>query len=151
MASFISILIFVACCGIMIADFKLWWLPICTLPLVFFCNISYKGHWESDAVDERAEQDQDEEPNSRTWPFNELETTAANSPRQELRSKEIRRERKALEKSEEDMRLHHIRSQSAQEAVTREETDRELRKERKAIEHLQEQAARERLREEYRE
>lgn len=151
MGSFISILVFVACCGIMIADFDLWWLPICALPFVFFFNMNYKGHWESEAVDERAEEDQDEEPNSKTWPFNELEAQPADSARQELRNKELRKERKALERAEERARVGHIRSEAAQQAVTREETDRELRKERKAIERLQEEAAREQLREEYRE
>lgn len=149
MGSFISILVFVACCGIMIADFDLWWLPICVLPFVFYFNIGYKGHWESDKVDEEAEKIQDEEPNTTLWPFDELETEPAHSKREELHEKELRRERKALERAQEETRVHHRLSEDASVAEDRAQTDRELRKERKAIEHLQEQAAAERLREEY--
>lgn len=148
-ASFISILIFVACCGIMVADFNLWWLPICALPLVILCNINFKGNWDSEALDREVEKEQDEEPYSRTWPFTELEETPANSPRQQLNQKEIRKERKEFERSQENARLSEIRAQAVSGTQSA-EMDRDLRRERKAIERVQEEAAKEHLREEYR-
>lgn len=73
--SIVSVLVFVGCCAAMVADFSLWWLPLCAVPLLILFNINYKGHWESDQVDEAAEHDQDAEPYSSTFLFDSLEAS----------------------------------------------------------------------------
>ena len=91
-ASIVSVLVFVGCCGAMVADFQLWWLPLCALPLLIICNINYKGHWDSEKLDEAVEEEQLEEPYSRTWPFNVLEATPS---KEELKALDEVREENA--------------------------------------------------------
>lgn len=73
--SIVSSLVLVACFAIMIADFNLWWLPICALPFFFYGNWGFHGTWESQKVDEEAIKMDEEEPYSKTWPFDALEAT----------------------------------------------------------------------------
>lgn len=148
-ASIVSVLVFVGCCAAMVADFRLWWLPICALPLLFFVGMQYKGNWDSQKADEAAEKAQDEEPYSKTWPFTELEMEPANSKREMVREKEIGKERKALEKAEEDTRLRAIRSHAPKDVIRHEMTDAEIRQERKDIENLEMDAELRQIRDEY--
>lgn len=73
--SIASALVFIVCIAIMIADFNLWWLPVCSLPFLFYGNWDFNGTWESAKVDEEAEKLEEEEPYSQTWPFSSLEAT----------------------------------------------------------------------------
>lgn len=93
-ASIVSILVFIGCCAAMIANFNLWFLPLAALPFLIYCNMGYNGTWDSKKLDDAAVKSQDDEPYSRTWPFNILEEEPADSPRQEIENKLERRERR---------------------------------------------------------
>lgn len=96
-ASIISVLAFIGCCAAMIANFNLWFLPLAALPFLIYCNIGYKGTWDSKKLDQAAEQSQEDEPYSRTWPFNVLEEEPADSKREELQRRTENRERRVAE------------------------------------------------------
>lgn len=96
-ASIISIAVFIGCCAVMIANFNLWYLPLAALPFMIYFNIGYKGSWDSKKLDDAAIRSQDDEPYSRTWPFNVLEAEPADSQRQEMQHKLEKREKRIAE------------------------------------------------------
>lgn len=73
--SIVSALVFIGCVAAMIADFNLWWLPIVSLPFLFYGNWDFNGTWDTAKVDEAAMKMEEEEPYSQTWPFDSLEAT----------------------------------------------------------------------------
>ena len=82
--SIVSALVFIGCVAAMIADFNLWWLPIVSLPFLFYGNWNFSGTWESAKTDEEAEKLDEEEPYSQTWPFSTLEATPSKDYEKEV-------------------------------------------------------------------